>query len=174
MAAIYSMNARYVGRSLASVGSRPAHDGAAATLRDAAHAAARDRLARRRRRARRPGRARRGARRSRRRGCVICLVNADHPAAVAGGALVVYLGASRLLEPLRAETDKPSRVRVLLRQPQGRVMAEHALVPGAVVLAGAVLAVAGCADRRRAAQPRRRRPRCSPSPPRRRSRCARR
>jgi hypothetical protein len=72
-------------------------------------------------------------------------VNADHPAAVAGGALVVYLGASRLLEPLRAETDKPSRVRVLLRKPQGKVMAEHALVPGVVVLAGAVLAVAGCA-----------------------------
>jgi hypothetical protein len=78
-------------------------------------------------------------------GATVCLVNADRPAAVAGGALAIYAGASRLLEPLRAETDQPSRARVLLRAPMGRVLTQHAVVPGAVVFAGALAAVAGCA-----------------------------
>jgi hypothetical protein len=63
--------------------------------------------------------------------------------AVGVGALAVYAGASRLLEPLRAETDDPSRVRVLLRAPMGRVLVQHAIVPGTIVLAGSVAAVAG-------------------------------
>jgi hypothetical protein len=78
-------------------------------------------------------------------GAAACLVAAEHPAALVGGSLVLYAAASRLLEPLRAETDKPSRARVLLRAPMGRVLTAHALVPGIVVLAGALLAVAGCA-----------------------------
>ena len=143
VAAVYSMNARYVGRSFASVGSRPGTT-AGRTLRmprtPRLAIAWRDAVAA----LNAPGRLGEALVLATA-GCAICLVNADHPAAVAGGSLVVYLGASRLLEPLRAETDKPSRVRVLLRKPQGKVMAEHALVPGAVVLAGAVLAVAGCA-----------------------------
>ena len=143
VAAMYSMNARYVGRSLGGVGARPGTTAGrtlpmprnprlAIAWRDAVAALnAPQRL----------GEALVLAAA----GCAVCLVNAGHPAAVAGGALIVYLGASRLLEPLRSETDKPSRVRVLLRQPPGRVMAQHAIVPGGVVLAGALLAVAGCA-----------------------------
>jgi hypothetical protein len=78
-------------------------------------------------------------------GVVVCLVNGEHPAAVAAGALAVYAGASRLLEPLRAETDQPSRARVLLRAPMGRVLFGHAVVPAVVVLAAALLAAAGTA-----------------------------
>jgi hypothetical protein len=78
-------------------------------------------------------------------GTAVCLVNAARPAAVAGGAFATYAGATRLLEPLRAETDQPGRVRVLLRAPMGRVLVQHAFVPCLVVLAGALLAVIGCA-----------------------------
>ncbi len=143
VAAIYSMNARYVGRSFSGVGARagtttgrtlrtPRTPRLAIAWRDAVAALnAPQRLGE--------------ALVLSALGCAVCLVNASHPAAVAGGALVVYLGASRLLEPLRAETDKPSRIRVLLRKSPGTVMAEHAIVPGIVVLAGALLAVAGCA-----------------------------
>ncbi len=77
--------------------------------------------------------------------------------AVGAGALAIYAGASRLLEPLRAETDQPGRVRVLLRAPIGKVLVQHAIVPLVVVVIGALLR-----DRRlrrggRAARPRRRR-----------------
>jgi hypothetical protein len=78
-------------------------------------------------------------------GTAVCLINAEHPAAVAGGALAIYLGASRLLEPLRAETDQPGRTRVLLRARMGHILAQHAIVPAAVVLAGAGMAAAACA-----------------------------
>jgi hypothetical protein len=78
-------------------------------------------------------------------GTAVCLLNAEHPAAVAAGALALYVAAARLLEPLRAETDKPDRARVLLRAPMGRVLAQHALVPALVVLLAALAAVAGCA-----------------------------
>lgn len=78
-------------------------------------------------------------------GTVVCLVNGGHPVAVGAGAVMIYAGASRLLEPLRAETDQPGRARVLLRAPIGKVLVQHALVPLAVVVLGAVLAVAGCA-----------------------------
>ena len=82
-------------------------------------------------------------------GTAICLVNGAHPVAVGAGALAIYAGASRLLEPLRAETDQPGRVRVLLRAPIGKVLVQHALVPLVVVVIGALLAVAGCAARAR-------------------------
>jgi hypothetical protein len=78
-------------------------------------------------------------------GTLVCLLNGSHPVAVGVGALAIYAGAARLLEPLRAETDNPSRVRVLLRAPMGRVLAGHALVPALVVLAASMAAAAGCA-----------------------------
>ena len=78
-------------------------------------------------------------------GTAVCLVNGAHPVAVGAGALAIYAGASRLLEPLRAETDKPGRVRVLLRAPIGKVLVQHTLVPLVVVVSGALLAIAGCA-----------------------------
>jgi hypothetical protein len=143
VAALYSMNARYVRRSLSSVNAGPAAGrGArlkpprsprlAVVWRDAvAVLATPQRLGETLVLA--AG------------GTAICLINAEHPAAVAGGALAVYVGASRLLEPLRAETDQPGRTRVLLRARMGHVLSQHAIVPAVVVLAGAVVASAVCA-----------------------------
>ena len=144
MAAMYSMNARYVRRSLTAVSSGPvAARGAnrlkpprsprlAVAWRDAvAGLAVPQRLGEALLLA--------GV------GIVVCVVNGAHPVAVGAGALIVYAGASRLLEPLRAETDQPGRARVLLLTPIGKVLLQHALVPLVVVLTGALLAVAGCA-----------------------------
>jgi hypothetical protein len=143
VAALYSMNAHYVRRSLTAVSSGPvtarrAHrlrpprsPRLAVAWRDAIAAlAVRQRL----------GEALALAAG----GTAVCLVNAAHPVAVGAGALAIYAGASRLLEPLRAEIDQPWRVRVLLRAPIGRVLVQHTLVPLVVVVTGALLAVAGC------------------------------
>ncbi|UGS35417.1 hypothetical protein [Capillimicrobium parvum] len=78
-------------------------------------------------------------------GAALSLIAADRPAAGAAGALLAYWGASRALEPLRAETDAPDRTRVLLPTPYGRVLLGHVALPMAAVAAGALLAVAGCA-----------------------------
>ena len=84
-----------------------------------------------------------GARRSRRGGNAVCL-SAAPPAAVP--AARSRLRGPALLEPLRAETDKPSRVRVFLPVTMGRtLLRDHAVVPAGVVLAAAALATAGCA-----------------------------
>ena len=144
VAAIYSMNARYVRRSLTAVSATPAAPRGANRLRPphsprlaivwrdaAAGLAVPQRL----------GEALVLAAG----GTVVCLVNGAHPVAVGGGALLVYAGATRLLEPLRAETDQPGRARVLLRAPIGKVLAQHTLVPLVVVLIGVLLAIAGCA-----------------------------
>jgi hypothetical protein len=144
VAAMYSMNARYVRRSLTAVSAAPvAARGAnrlkpphsprlAVAWRDAiAGLAVPQRLG--------EALVLAGG------GTVVCLVNGAHPVAVGAGALTIYAGASRLLEPLRAETDQPGRVRVLLRAPIGKVLVQHALVPLVVVVIGALLAIAGCA-----------------------------
>jgi hypothetical protein len=143
VAALYSMNARYVRRSLSSVNAGPvAGRGArlrvprsprlAIVWRDAVAVLATPQ---------RLGEALvlAGG------GAAVCLINGEHPAAVAGGALAVYAGASRLLEPLRAETDQPGRARVLLRARMGHVLSQHAIVPAVVVLAGAAVAAVVCA-----------------------------
>jgi len=78
-------------------------------------------------------------------GTVLCLLGAKHPVAVAAAMIVVYLGASRMLWPLRCELDMPSRARVLLRPRIGRVLLAHTLVPVIVISAAATLAAAGCA-----------------------------
>jgi hypothetical protein len=143
VAALYSMNARYVRRSLTSVSAGPAAGrGArlkpprsprlAVVWRDAVAVLATPQ---------RLGEALVLAAG----GTAVCLINAEHPAAVAGGALAIYVGASRLLEPLRAETDQPGRARVLLRARMGHVLSQHAVVPAVVVLAGAVVAAVACA-----------------------------
>src|SRR3954470_17996644 len=144
VAALYSMNARYIRRSLTSVSAGPVAARGATRLK-APHSprlaiAWRDAIA-----AlavpQRLGEALvlAGG------GTVVCLVNGAHPVAVGAGAVTIYAGASRLLEPLRAETDQPGRARVLLRAPIGRVLVQHALVPLVVVVIGALLAIAGCA-----------------------------
>src|SRR4051794_29440924 len=144
VAAMYSMNARYVRRSLTAVSAgpvaarganrlRPPHSPPLAIVwRDAvAGLAVPQRLG--------EALVLAGG------GTVVCLVNGAHPVAVGVGGMTIYAGASRLLEPLRAETDQPGRVRVLLRAPIGKVLVQHALVPLVVVLIGALLAIAGCA-----------------------------
>jgi hypothetical protein len=78
-------------------------------------------------------------------GTVLGLLNGERPVAVIGAALVVYLGASRLLWPLRAELDTPPRTRVLLLPRLGRVVFAHTLLPGIVVTLAAALGAAGCA-----------------------------
>jgi hypothetical protein len=144
VAAMYSMNARYVRRSLTAVGAGPVAGRGARRLapprsprlavvwRDAVGG-----LAVPQRLGEALGLAAGGT--------AVVLVNGAHPVAVAAGALMIYAGASRLLEPLRAETDQPGRVRVLLRTSIGKVLVQHALVPLAVVAIGALLAIAGCA-----------------------------
>jgi len=143
VAALYSMNARYVRRSLSAVGAGPTAGGRAwlrAPRRPGLAVAWRDAVALLAT-PQRLGEALvlAGG------GTAVCLLNAEHPAAVAGGALATYVGASRVLEPLRAETDQPGRARVLLRARMGHVLAQHALVPGIVVLAGSAIAAVACA-----------------------------
>jgi hypothetical protein len=76
---------------------------------------------------------------------VLCLFNAERPLAVAAATMLVYLGASRMLWPLRTELDTTSRTRVLLRPRIGRVLLAHSLLAMIVTTAAALLAVAGCA-----------------------------
>jgi len=78
-------------------------------------------------------------------GTLLALLNTDRPIAVAAAMLVVYLGASRMLWPLRAELDVPTRARVLLRPSIGRVLLAHTIVPASVTTGAAVLAAAGSA-----------------------------
>jgi hypothetical protein len=78
-------------------------------------------------------------------GTVLALLSTDRPIAVAAAMLVVYLGASRMLWPLRAELDVPTRARVLLRPSFGRVLLAHTIVPAGVTTGAAVLAAAGSA-----------------------------
>ncbi len=76
---------------------------------------------------------------------LVLLLRADRPlAALAAGALL-YLGAARLLEPLRQEVDAPGRTRTLLRAPWGRVLLGHTALPAALTAAAAALTAAGCA-----------------------------
>jgi hypothetical protein len=76
-------------------------------------------------------------------GTAIALVNGAHPVGVGLGALLLFAAASRTLEPLRAETDQPSRARVLLVAPLPRVLVAHAIVPMVVVALGAAISVVG-------------------------------
>ena len=76
---------------------------------------------------------------------MLCLLNAKHPVAVATAMILMYLGASRMLWPLRSELDMPSRARVLLRPRLGRVLLAHTLIPLTVITAAATLAADGCA-----------------------------
>jgi hypothetical protein len=78
-------------------------------------------------------------------GTVICLLNTERPVAVAVALLLVYLGASRMLWPLRSELDSTDRTRVLLRPRIGRVLLAHSVLPAVVTSAAVLLAVGGCA-----------------------------
>lgn len=63
-----------------------------------------------------------------------------------GGALLLYLAASALLEPLRSETDSPAASHLLLPWTFGRVLWLHCLLPAVILLGtGIVAALAGFA-----------------------------
>jgi len=63
-----------------------------------------------------------------------------------GGALLLYLAASSLLEPLRAETDSPAASHLLLPWSFGRVLWLHCLLPAVILLTtGIIAALAGFA-----------------------------
>jgi hypothetical protein len=144
-AALYSMNARYVRRSLTSVGARPARpprllgllprprdERWAVPWRDAAALlAAPQRLA--------EGVVLAVG------GAALALVNGAHPAGVGLGALLLFFAGSRILEPLRAETDQPSRARVLYVASMPRILVAHAFVPIVIVATGTLLAALGVA-----------------------------
>lgn len=81
-------------------------------------------------------------------GTAIALVGARHAGAVAVGALVIYVAAARLLEPMRAELDVPGRARMQLGLRLERALPAHLVLPALIVavIAAAtagVLAVAG-------------------------------
>ena len=78
-------------------------------------------------------------------GTVLSLLNTDKPVAVAVGMVLGYFGVSRMLWPLRAELDLPSRTTVMLRPRLGRVLLAHALLPALVTTSAATLAAVGCA-----------------------------
>jgi len=80
-------------------------------------------------------------------GALLCVLNARHPPQSPAAGSRSTFGASRLLEPLRSETDTPSRARVLMRAPDGRVLVDHTIVPSVVVLTAAKLAARAGADR---------------------------
>jgi hypothetical protein len=76
---------------------------------------------------------------------LVLVLRADRPLAALGAGALLYLGAARLLEPLRQEVDAPGRTRTLLRAPWGRVLLGHTALPAALTAATAALTAAGCA-----------------------------
>jgi hypothetical protein len=68
-----------------------------------------------------------------------------HPGAAGtswAGALLLYLSATALMEPIRVEMDSPGTASNLLPWPIGRVLELHCLVPAAVMLATSLFSVA--------------------------------
>ena len=61
------------------------------------------------------------------------------------GAVLIYAGASRLLEPMRIELDAPSRGSVFLGIRAGRALMAHMVVPSVVVSASVAVCAVGLA-----------------------------
>jgi hypothetical protein len=78
-------------------------------------------------------------------GTTIALIGARHPGAVAVGALITYVAAARLLEPMRSELDMPGRARMQLGLRLGRALPAHLVLPALIVCCAAALAAAGVA-----------------------------
>ncbi|MCW3038826.1 MAG: hypothetical protein JWM31_731, partial [Solirubrobacterales bacterium] len=78
-------------------------------------------------------------------GAALLLVTADRITAALVGGLLLYVAATRLLEPLREEIDKPGRTRLMLRARWGEVLFAHAVLPVVVGVLSAALAVVVCA-----------------------------
>lgn len=78
-------------------------------------------------------------------GTALALLETERPLALAAAMILGYLGAARMLAPLRSELDATSRTRILLRPRTGRVLLAHCVVPMSVTLTASALAAAGCA-----------------------------
>jgi hypothetical protein len=72
-------------------------------------------------------------------GTALALLDAGRVLGVAGGGVLLYVAATRVLEPLRIEHDAPGRSRVFLAARPGRAYVAHAVLPA--VLSGVVAAV---------------------------------
>jgi hypothetical protein len=84
-------------------------------------------------------------------GTALALLDSGRILGVAAGGVLLYLAATRLLEPLRIEHDAPGRSRVFLAARPGRAYIAHTVVAAAIVLAvtavtSAALALAGALD----------------------------
>lgn len=78
-------------------------------------------------------------------GTAVALLDAGRILAVAAGGVLLFVAATRLLEPLRIENDAPGRSRVFLAARPGRAYAAHAILPAALVAAVTALTSAGLA-----------------------------
>jgi hypothetical protein len=78
-------------------------------------------------------------------GSALALGDAGRVAGAALGAALIYVGAARLLEPLRAELDVPTRTRHQLGLRAQRALLAHAVFPLIVVVLAAVAAAIGLA-----------------------------
>jgi hypothetical protein len=78
-------------------------------------------------------------------GAALALLDAGRLLGVAAGGVLLYLAASRLLEPLRIENDAPGRSRVFLGTRPGRAYVAHVILPVVLVVAAIALTVAGLA-----------------------------
>jgi len=77
-------------------------------------------------------------------GAALSLLGGGKSAAVVG-ALVLYVGTARMLEPLRAELDAPSRPKILVPAPLGRLLTLHTIVPMAISAVAVAAVALGCA-----------------------------
>ena len=78
-------------------------------------------------------------------GTAVALLDAGRILAVAAGGVLLYLAATRLLEPLRIENDAPGRSRVFLAARFGRACVAHAILPAVLIVAIIGLTIAGLA-----------------------------
>ncbi len=78
-------------------------------------------------------------------GTAVALLDAGRILAVAAGGVLLYVAATRLLEPLRIENDAPGRSRVFLAARLGRACVAHAILPAVLVVAVIGLTIAGLA-----------------------------
>ncbi len=78
-------------------------------------------------------------------GAALALLDAGRLLGVAAGGVLLYLAASRLLEPLRIENDAPGRSRVFLGTRPGRAYVAHVILPVVLVVAAIALTIAGLA-----------------------------
>lgn len=80
-------------------------------------------------------------------GTAVALLDAGRVIGVAAGGALLYLAATRVLEPLRIEHDAPGRSRVFLASRPGRAYLAHAILPAtltAIVTALTAAALALC------------------------------